>query len=461
MAIVGAGFGGIGMALALRRAGIDDFVVLERGDDLGGVWRDNTYPGAACDIPSPLYSYSFAPNRTWPRRYAEQPDILAYLRRTAEPVRDRVRLNTPVTRAEHVDGRWHLDGGLVADVLVSAVGQLSEPVIPDLPGIDRFAGPAFHSARWRHDVDLRGKRIAVIGTGASAAQFVPHLQPAAEHLTVFQRTAPHVLPKPDAALRRRSTRRVERLGTWLVGELVSAALDSRRVGAIEALAALHRRNQVRDPALRAKLAPGVRAGCKRLLFSNEWYPALAQPNVSLVTDKIAEITPDGVRTADGIDHPADVLIHGTGFATTNFLASLSVRGPHGIDLRDTWADGARAHLGITVPGFPNFFLVYGPNTNLGGNSILSMIEAQCRYITALLRHLPEESTVEVRSEVADAFDTEMRTRLARSVWATCDNWYRQDDGRITTNWPGLVWEYLRRVRTPDPRDFHVVRPERA
>ncbi|MFC7615711.1 flavin-containing monooxygenase [Actinokineospora soli] len=239
VAVVGAGFGGIGMALALRRAGIDDVVVLERADGIGGVWRDNTYPGAACDVPSPLYSYSFAPNRTWPRRYAEQPDILAYLRRVAEPVRDRVRLNAPVTRAEFTGGRWHIDAGgtrLVADALVSAVGQLSEPVVPDLPGADRFAGPAFHSARWRHDVDLRGKRVAVVGTGASAAQFVPRVQPVAGALAVFQRTAPHVLPKPDGELRRAGARRVERLATCLVGELLSAALDSRHVGAVEALA---------------------------------------------------------------------------------------------------------------------------------------------------------------------------------------------------------------------------------
>jgi cation diffusion facilitator CzcD-associated flavoprotein CzcO len=452
--IVGAGFGGIGMALALRRAGIEDFLVLERADDVGGVWRDNTYPGAACDVPSSLYSYSFAPNRTWPRRYAGQADILDYLKRTAAPVMGRVRTRAGVTGARHRDGRWEVRterGVIEADVLVSAVGQLSTPAVPLLAGVERFAGPVFHSARWRHDVDLRGKRVAVVGTGASAVQFVPHVQKQARRLTVFQRTAAHVVPKPDAAFRRSATRRGGRLATWLIGEALSAALDSRHVGAVEAVAAAHLRLRVRDPALRAKLTPRIRAGCKRLLFSNDWYPALASPTTAVVTQPISEVTAQGVRTSDGVEHPADVLVYGTGFAATDFLTSLPIAG-----LAEAWADGARAHLGITVPGFPNLFLVYGPNTNLGGNSIITMIEAQCRYIASVLRATPAGARVEVRPEVADAFDTEMRVRLDRSVWATCDSWYRQGDGRITTNWPGLVWEYTRRVRRPDPRDFRVV-----
>ncbi len=456
MAIVGAGFGGIGMALALRRAGIEDFVVLERADDVGGVWRDNTYPGAACDVPSSLYSYSFAPNRRWPRRYAGQADILDYLKRTAVPVLDRVRTGSAVIGAEFRDGLWEVTterGVVLADALVSAVGQLSTPAIPHLPRIERFAGPAFHSARWRHDVDLRGKRVAVVGTGASAVQFVPHVSEVAGRLTVFQRTAAHVVPKPDTAFRRAAARRGGRLATWLVGEALSAALDSRHVSAVEALAAAHLRVQVRDRDLRAKLTPRIRAGCKRLLFSNDWYPALASPATTVVTEPIAEVTPQAIRTADGVEHPADELVYGTGFAATDFLASLPVAG-----LAEAWAGGARAHLGITVPGFPNLFLVYGPNTNLGGNSIITMIEAQCRYIAAVLRAVPRGARVRVRPEVADAFDAEMRVRLDRSVWATCDNWYRQADGRITTNWPGLVGEYARRVRRPDPRDFTVEVP---
>ncbi|MET0135325.1 MAG: NAD(P)/FAD-dependent oxidoreductase [Kibdelosporangium sp.] len=478
--VIGAGFGGIGLGVMLKRAGFTDFTILERGGDIGGVWRENTYPGAACDVPSSLYSYSFAPHPTWPRRYSAQPDILGYLRRTAEEhgVIGHVRLNTAVTGAEFdpaarswrvytADGR-HVD----ADVLVSAVGQLSRPAIPDIPGTGTFQGRIFHSARWEHDADLAGKRIAVIGTGASAIQFVPRIQPAAARVTVFQRSAPYVVPKPDRAYRRWHHRLFQalpvsqlagRAGTWCTGELLTIALTSARpLGRLVALVSrLHLRRQVPDARLRARLRPDHRVGCKRVLFSNDWFPALGRPNVDVVTDRITELTPTGVRTADGGEHPADVVIYGTGFEATEFLSPMSIRGLRGRELTDEWSGGARAYLGITVPGFPNMFLVYGPNTNLGGNSVIYMLERQCRYILQVLHGIraAKASCVDVRRDVAESFDTELQRRLVDGVWSGCSNWYRAAGGRISTNWPGLLREYHRRTARVDFADYREVSPE--
>ncbi|MDX8142016.1 NAD(P)/FAD-dependent oxidoreductase [Lentzea sp. BCCO 10_0061] len=463
--VIGAGFGGLGVALSLRRAGFDRFTVLERANEVGGVWRDNTYPGAACDVPSSLYSYSFAPSTSWPRRYAAQPDILRYLRDTASAVRDRIRFGAEVVAATFDESRHRWSVALAAgdvveaDVLVCATGQLSRPSIPALPGLGRFAGEVFHSARWRHDVDLRGRRVAVVGTGASAAQFVPEIAPLAGHLTVFQRSAPHVLPKPDARLSGRShpTRlRVARAGVWLGGELLTGLLNAGRLSrrAVAAVAATHRRIQVRDPALRAALRPDTQPGCKRVLFSNDWYPALTRRNVGVVAEPITEVTEHGLRTADGREHPADVLIWGTGFAVSGFGTPARITGRNGRSLAEAWGGRPRAHLGLTVPGFPSLFLIYGPNTNLGGNSVITMIEAQCRYVVSAVRHLAETgaATLEVRRDVAAAFDEEMTARLTKSVWSTCSSWYRTTDGTITTNWPGGTLEYLRRtarLRTSD------------
>ncbi|OLR92077.1 flavin-containing monooxygenase [Actinokineospora bangkokensis] len=470
--VIGAGFGGLTAAAALVRAGFG-VRVLERADRLGGVWRDNTYPGAACDVPSQLYSWSWAPNSAWPRRYSGQADILAYLERTAaEHGLDRlVRFGADVVGAAFRDGRWHVElaGGEVvtADVLVPAVGQLSRPSVPDIAGVERFAGPVFHSAEWDHDVDLRGKRVAVVGTGASAVQFVPRIQPLVAHLDLYQRTPPWVVPKPDRAYTAAHhwlfrhlppVRAAGRAGVWLGGEALTAAFTSARplAKAVEALARAHLRWRVPDPALRAALTPDYPVGCKRLLFSNDYLPALAKPGVDVVTEKITEVTGRGVVTGDGVERPADVLIWGTGFQATDFLAPLRITGPDGTDLRSrAWAGGARAHLGLTVPGFPNLFLVYGPNTNLGGNSIIFMLEQQARYLTRVLTGMRERgaATAEVRREVADRFDREVQGRLRHSAWVACDSWYREDDGRISTNWPGLVAEYRRRTRHPDLDEF--------
>jgi cation diffusion facilitator CzcD-associated flavoprotein CzcO len=472
--IIGAGFGGLGTAMELRRAGYTDVTVLEKADGVGGVWRDNTYPNAACDVPSSLYSWSFAPNPAWPHRYSRQDEILAYIERTAaeQGVLDDVRTGVEVTSAayDETERSWHLTtqtGETIdTDVLVSCVGQLSRPAIPELPGLDTFAGPSFHSAEWDHDVDLTGKRIAVLGTGASAIQFVPGIQPEAGHVTVFQRSAPYVAPKPDREYTRTHNKlfrrypRTQAFGrrlTWVVTEQFNKALiDNTSVKkAVELGWRLQLRKQVRDLELRAKLVPDYPFGCKRVLFSNDWYPAIAQPNVALVTEPVVEVLPEGVRSADGRLHEVDVIIYGTGFAATEFLAPIQVTGTDGADLHARWKEGAHAYLGLCMPGFPNLFVVYGPNTNLGGSSIINMLEAASRAITTLLRHTENQNarSVAVRPEVEQRYDEEIQGRLSDSVWASCHNWYHQDGGRISTNWPGLVKEYQRRCDELDVSDF--------
>ncbi len=466
--IIGAGFAGIGMAVELRRAGFTDVTVVEKAADLGGVWRENTYPGAGCDIPSPYYSFSYAPNPSWPLRFSPRTDIQAYLTRVADAFGVRPRYGVEVTAASWDGGRWRVETGtgevLEADVLVPAVGQLSRPAMPDVSGQASFAGHSFHSARWDHNVDLAGKRVAVIGTGASAVQFVPEIQPAAGRLTVFQRSAPYVVPKPDvryAAWRKRLrlAQQAERAFFWALCELGTLGITGNAAitKAVGWIASRHLRNQVPDAGLRAKLTPDYRIGCKRVLFSDDYLPALTRPNVHLETAAITEIVPAGVRTASGVVE-ADVLIYGTGFTATDFLAPIKIRGASG-DLGDAWAGGARAYLGMAVPGFPNMFLMYGPNTNLGSGSIIYMLERQARYIRQAVSHIAAHgSGLDVRAEVADRFDAEMRRRLADTAWTHCHSWYRTGDGPVTTNWPGLVSEYHRRTRTLAVTDFRTVVP---
>ena len=473
--IVGTGFGGIGTAIELKRAGFTDFTLLESASEPGGVWRDNTYPGAACDIPSPLYSFSYEPNPRWPKRFSHQPDIHAYLKRVIAKhgLEPHIRYNTEVTGAafEEAKSSWRIETAdgetFEADVFVPAVGQLSRPVLPDIPGRETFAGPAFHSARWDHDIDLRGKRVAVIGTGASAIQFVPEIRKQAAHVRVFQRTPPYILAKSDPSYHRWQhwlfehvppTQLLGRLRIFLLAEYATYAMTRHPALAkmFQLRTAQLRRRHVKDPALRAKLEPRYPLGCKRILFTNDYLPALAEPNVDVETAKIAEITTKGVRTEDGVEHEADVLIFGTGFAATDFLGRIKVLGLGGRSLADTWSGGARAYLGIAVPGFPNMFCVYGPNTNLGAGSIIYMIERQARYIRQAVERItrPGVSYVDVRADVEERYDAEIQRRLGHSVWTDCANWYRQADGRVTTNWPGLVTEYDRRTRRLDPADYN-------
>ncbi|MFD5243707.1 flavin-containing monooxygenase [Amycolatopsis sp. NPDC058340] len=477
--IVGTGFGGVGTAIELKRAGFDDFTILESADEPGGVWRENTYPGAGCDIPSPLYSFSYEPNPDWPKRFSLQPDIHEYLKRVVRRygLEPHIRFGVRVTSAafDEERGLWRVEtaGGETyeANVFVPAVGQLSRPVQPDIPGQETFEGASFHSARWDHDVDLRGKKVAVIGTGASAIQFVPELQRQAGELTVFQRTAPYIMAKRDTGYRRwqqrlfrhlPATQLLGRLRIFLLAEYATYAMTKHPLLAkvFELRTAQLRRRHIKDPVLRAKLTPDYPLGCKRILFTNEYLPALARHNVAVETRRISAITPSGVRTEDGVEHEADVIVYGTGFAATDFLGDLKVEGLGGKALSDVWKGGARAYLGMTVPGFPNLFCVYGPNTNLGAGSIIYMIERQARYIRQAVEHLakPGVSYMDVVPEVEQRYDEEIQRRLGKSVWTACASWYRQENGRVSTNWPGLVTEYDRRTRTLDLGDYRTAGP---
>jgi cation diffusion facilitator CzcD-associated flavoprotein CzcO len=480
--VIGAGFGGIGMALALEQAGITDYLVIDAASDVGGTWRDNTYPGAACDVPANLYSFSFWPARP-SRRFPGQQETLGYLRDLAAErgIGSHIRFRSRVTSAEFDErrARWivTLEGGdtVQATALVSAVGQLNRPSLPDIPGRDDFSGPSWHSARWNHDVDLAGQRVAVIGTGASAIQFVPEVAKAAAHVDVYQRTPPYVLPKPDRPYRQAEqaifdrfplVRKVDRLRTFLYGELLTSGfvLSQKLLATPMRMWRRQLEAQIADPVLREKCVPDYVMGCKRVLFSNDWYPTLTRENVDLITDRIDYIASDGVVTAGGTLRPADVIIYGTGFQTLDFLAPISVTGLHGQELHDAWRDGARAYVGITVSGFPSFFMLYGPNTNLGGNSIIYMLEGQIRYAVGAIRALEEEGLdwLDVRPEVQSSFNTWVEDASRTSVWESgCRSWYTTASGRNTNNWPDHTFLYRYRVRRFDLGQYRVMprRPE--
>jgi cation diffusion facilitator CzcD-associated flavoprotein CzcO len=471
IAIMGAGFSGLAMALALERAGIRSYTLYEKADRLGGTWRDNHYPGAACDTPAHLYSFSFAPNPDWSRTFATQPEILAYLEACARRhgVDGRIRFGVEIAGGAFDDdaGVWRLTTTrgetIVAQVVVSACGQLNRPAYPSIPG--RFAGPQFHSARWDHTVALDGRRVAVIGTGASAIQFVPEVAARASHLTLFQRSPPWIAPKADrrySRLERTLFRRVPALRVLHRARLY-ARNESRflllRKGSLanrlaQRLAGLHLERTVRDPGLRARLQPEYALGCKRILISNDYLPALARPNVTVVGEAIAELRPDGVVVDGGGFHPADVLIYGTGFQATDFLAPMRLVGRGGRELNQAWKDGAEAYLGISVPGFPNLFLLYGPNTNLGHNSIVFMVESQVRYVLGCVRALRSARWMDLKPERLARYADELRVRLATLVWDDgCTSWYLNASGRNTNNWPGPSFEYRRRTWRVNLDDF--------
>jgi cation diffusion facilitator CzcD-associated flavoprotein CzcO len=469
IAIIGAGFGGIGTAIRLRQRGVEDFLIFERADDLGGTWRDNGYPGCACDVPSNLYSFSFAPRATWTRSFSPQPEIWDYLRECA----DRFGLHPFLKLGHEVltvrwDGRWLLStsrGEYTADVLVAATGPLSEPAIPDLPGLDSFDGTSFHSARWDHGHDLTGRRVAVVGTGASAAQFVPEIAPKVAALTVFQRTAPWVMPRADRALTRAERRlfqavpAVQRLARWSVywsREMAAVAFLRPRFMAVgQRIARRHLARQVPDPDLRARLTPSFTMGCKRILLSNDYLPALARDNVDVVTEKIREIRPQGIVTVDGREHPVDTIIFGTGFHVTDSPIAHRVYGRDGRSLADTWQGSPKAYLGVTVAGFPNLFLLLGPNTALGHTSVVFMLECQIRYLMSALSYLDKAKTVEPRPEAQKQFVAEVDRRMRPTVWLSggCASWYLDRTGRNSTLWPGFTWAYRRRLRQFDPEAY--------
>ena len=482
VAIVGAGFSGLGMAIRLLQQGIRDFVVLERGADVGGTWRDNTYPGCACDVPAHLYSFSFAPNPAWSRFYAPQPEIWEYMRACVKRygLEPYLRFQTDVTGATWDEDaqRWRLAtsrGPLAARALVFGNGPLSEPSLPAVPGIETFAGTLFHSARWNHTHDLAGERVAVIGTGASAIQFVPRIQPVVGQLALFQRTPPWILPRLDreipAARRALYARyplaqRLLRARMYLERELRGYALihRTRLLDTATRMAHDHLARQVPDAALRAKLTPSYTIGCKRILLSDDFYPAFTQPNVTLETGGIREVRPHSIVTADGREIPVDTIICATGFHVTDMPAAATVRGRDGRTLAEAWRQGGpEAYLGTTVVGFPDLFLQIGPNTGLGHNSMIYMIESQLSYILGALRLMERRGlgAVEVRPAVQGAYNRELQRRLAGSVWNSgCQSWYLHASGRNSSIWPGQTWEYRRRTRHFDPAAY-VLTPAHA
>jgi cation diffusion facilitator CzcD-associated flavoprotein CzcO len=487
--IVGAGFGGMALAIRLQHEGVEDMVILEKEDDLGGTWYVNTYPGCQCDVPSLLYSLSSAPNTAWTRTFAPQPEIEEYLRSVADrhDLKRLIRFATTMTGAQWDDdlNQWSLTtttatataatateaSRLTADVLILATGPLSEPSLPAIEGLDTFEGTVFHSARWEHDHDLKDERVAVIGTGASAIQFVPQIQPEVGTMTVFQRTPPWVVPRPDRPFKpwerwlfRRSSlaSRISRARIYWSRELM--VLIFAKYPALTKYAAApalrHLEEQVPDPELRAKLTPDYSLGCKRVLLSNDYFPALGQPNVEVVTERIHRVLPHAVLTADGREHPVDTIILGTGFTATDLPAARTVRAADGRTMRERWGGSATAYLGTTVADFPNLFLIIGPNTGLGHSSMIFMMESQANYIVDALKTMTARNlaAVTVTERAVEEFNDEIQAKLARSVWNSgCSSWYLDASGRNTSLWPDFTWRYRQRTRRFDPDRYTLTR----
>jgi cation diffusion facilitator CzcD-associated flavoprotein CzcO len=473
--IVGAGFAGLGMAIKLKERGITDFVIWERDPDIGGTWWANTYPGCQCDIPSHLYSFSFALNPEWRRTYATQPEIEGYLRRVVADygLRAHVETSCAVTSAawDEATHRWNVSterGAYTADVLIAAPGPLSEPRVPDLPGLETFAGTTFHTANWDHDQDLTGRRVAVIGTGASAIQAVPEIQPVVESLTVFQRTPPWVVPHRDRpitdaerAIYRRlpALQRAVRAGVYAGRELLVPGLVHRPqlMHVLEKVARKHLEKHVADRALRAKLTPDYTLGCKRILPSNKWYPAITQPNVELVTDGIDHVRPDGIVDRNGELHQVDTIVFATGFHVTDIRIADRITGAAGTTLADEWDGSPQAYRGTAVAGFPNLFFLVGPNTGLGHNSIVFMIEAQVAYVMDALQTMAgaNASRLEVKADAQAAYNAHIQRKLSTTVWNTggCSSWYLDRNGRNATIWPDFTFRFWGQMRRFDPHAY--------
>jgi cation diffusion facilitator CzcD-associated flavoprotein CzcO len=477
IAILGTGFSGLGMAIRLKQNGYKDFVVIERADDIGGTWRDNTYPGCACDIPSHLYSFSFALNPRWSRAYSSQREIRDYLRHCAERfgILPYIQWNSELLDASWIeeDQCWHITttkGQFTANIFILGSGPLNEPSFPHIPGIERFEGVMFHSAQWNHDYDLTGKRVAVIGTGASAIQFVPQIQPHVTHLSLFLRTPPWILPRGDHPIPAWMqtmfhllpiTQRFLRAKIYWQHELMVLGFiyRSNMMENGERIALHHLYRQVPDPVLRARLTPQYTLGCKRILVSDDFYPALSLPNVEVVTDRIHEIQAHSIVTEDGKEHAVDTIICGTGFHVTDTQLPRCVHGRGGRSLAERWRVGPHAYLGTTVTGFPNLFLLIGPNTGLGHNSMVFMIESQIMYILDCLRKMDRLNlqAVDVRSESQEAFNEEIRRRMRGTVWTSgCTSWYLDARGHNTTLWPGFTFEFRHRTRRFDLKHYNLI-----
>lgn len=482
VAVIGSGFGGLGAAVRLRREGVTDFVVLERADSVGGTWRDNSYPGCACDVPSHLYSFSFAPNADWPRTFSGQEHIRAYLENVADVfrLRSHIRFNSEVKMmtwdAERL--RWDIEttgGSYSADLVVSATGPLSDPKIPDIPGLDSFPGEVFHSARWDHDYDLRGKRVAMVGTGASAIQIVPAIQPDVERLTLFQRTPPWVMPRIDRPISGAEravhralpfTTRARRGLLWGLRELQVQAFTKRpnELGMVEQLAKRNMARSIKDPALRARLTPDYRIGCKRILLSSTYYPALAQANVDVVASGLSEIRGSTVVAADGSTAEVDAIVFGTGFHVTDMPIADRVVGADGRTLAEAWSGGMRALRGASAAGFPNWMTIIGPNTGLGNSSMILMIESQLNYLADYVRQLDVlggRVALDARPGAVDAWNERVQERMKRTVWNTggCTSWYLDASGLNTTIWPGTTAEFRKATRRVDLMEYEVVRAQ--
>lgn len=483
IAIIGTGFSGVGMAIRLLKAGIDSFVILERSSEIGGTWRDNTYPGAACDVQSHLYSYSFELNPDWTRTFSPQAEIQDYMLHCVEKYRLRryIHLNTPVQRMDYDDetGIWTVlsttGETFRVRTVVSACGALSNASLPEIPGIDSFQGEMMHTAQWNHGCDLEQKKVAVIGTGASAIQVVPEIAPVAEHLSVFQRTPVWVIRKPDKPYRERTRRMFKRIPLiqkayrayiYLLNELRAPMIifDTFLSKILENLSTAYLKKSISDPVLRDKLTPNFKLGCKRILISNDWYATLTRRDVELVTSGIEKITADGIVTADGIERPFDVIIAATGFDVPTAAAPFDIYGRGGESLNKIWSQGAEAHRGTTVSGFPNFFIMMGPNTGSGSTSMIYYIESQIEYIFQGIKLLREKNirSLDVIKACQDRFNAHLAAKMKKMVWSSgCKSWYQASNGKITTLWPGFSWQFRLATRRFDAREYQLVRFDRG
>jgi cation diffusion facilitator CzcD-associated flavoprotein CzcO len=477
--IVGTGFSGLGQAIQLEKAGIRDYVILEKAGEVGGTWRDNSYPGCACDVQSHMYSFSYEQNPDWSRSFSAQPEIFEYLKGVADKyrLREKIRFGVELTGAhwDERERRWTAttkDGReFVTQFLVSGVGGLHIPQVPELPGITEFKGQTWHSAQWNHEYDLRGKKVAVVGTGASAVQFVPKIAPDVAELTLFQRTPPWIMPKPDHAMPSWARTLFKRVpGTQrLYRNALYWLLEARAIGfnghpaimkAGELIAKRNIAKGIKDPALRKKVTPDYTMGCKRVLISNDYYPALSRPNVEVNTAGIKEVKAHSIVDSAGVEHEVDAIVYGTGFKVTDALEYLDITGVDGRDLAKEWAvEGMRTHKGITVSGFPNLFFLLGPNTALGHNSVVFMIESQSRYVVDAIKFADsrDAAALDVRPGVQDKFQQDIQDKLVKGVWTQggCKSWYLDAKGVNRTIWPGFTWRYWLETRKVDPADYEL------
>ena len=479
--IVGTGFSGLGAAIKIKQQGGRSFVILERADEVGGTWRENHYPGCACDVPSHLYSFSFEPNPRWSRMFAPQGEILEYLKHCADKygLRPHIRFRSEVVRADFDEpsGTWHIEtasgAAFRARYVFLGIGALSRPARPELPGLERFTGKTFHSAEWDHSYPLAGKRVAVIGTGASAIQIVPQIAPLVEKLVLYQRTPPWIMPKPDRPISEREQelfralpvlQKLRRGLIYWTMELrgLGFAVDPRLNRALGALGRWWIRRQIQDPVLRAKVTPTYLAGCKRILIANDYYPALTRPNVEVITDPITEVTEHGIRTADGSHHELDAILFATGFRVSDLLTPMVIHGRNGQELNAAWREGASAYLGTTMSSFPNLFMLMGPNTGLGHNSMIFMIEAQLDYAMRYIRAVEHKGArfADVVPGAQAEFNQRLQHRLRRGVWATgCKSWYLDENGQNRTLWPGFTFEFWLRTRRLHAADYSFAAPK--